>query len=79
MSWQTILAAFVGLIGLIRDFFAWKKDTDARQAGRDAADADTLRRNQDAIAEAMQAEIDADKRHKTIPGDEAFDQDFRRD
>jgi hypothetical protein len=79
VSWQTILSAVVGIVGLIRDFFAWKKDADARQAGKDSANADTLKKNQDAVADAMKAEIEADHRHKTMPGDQAFDQDFRRD
>lgn len=79
MSWQSILSAFTGIVGLIRDFFAWKKDADARQAGKDSANADTLKKNQAAVTDAMQAEIEADHRHKTMPGDEAFDPDFRRD
>lgn len=35
MSWTAIVAALANLVGLIRDFFSWKKSADDRQAGRD--------------------------------------------
>jgi hypothetical protein len=35
MSWSAILSAIAGLVGLIRDFFSWKKSTDDRKAGAD--------------------------------------------
>jgi hypothetical protein len=73
------LKAIVGVIAVIREFFAWRKSADDRQAGKDSANAETLKKNQGAVADAMKAEIEADQRHKTMPGDEAFDPDFRRD
>jgi hypothetical protein len=76
MDW---LKAILGVVAVIREFFAWRKSADDRQAGRDSASAETLKKNQDAVADAMQAQIEADRRHRTMPGDEAFDPDFRRD
>jgi hypothetical protein len=37
MSWSAIISAITGLVGLIRDFFLWKKSVDDRKAGADAA------------------------------------------
>ena len=82
MSWATIksvLAAFNGIVGLIRDFFSWKRSSDDRQAGRDAVLVDQARQKDERLKEANEAEIEADKAHKTMPGDEAFDNEFRRD
>jgi hypothetical protein len=76
---QTIISLIVGVIGLFRDFFSAKKSREDREAGRAQANAETLAKNADAVSDAMKAEIEADQRHKTMPGDEAFDPDFRRD
>lgn len=81
MTWATIksiISAVAGAIGLIRDFFHAKENADARQAGRDEANASTRAQNDARVKEANEAEIEADKAHKTMPGDEAFDTDFRR-
>lgn len=75
MTW---LQAIVAVLGAIRDFFSWKKSADDRQAGRDAAGAETLGKNAEAVTEANRAEIEAKDDHRVMPGDEAFDQDFRR-
>ena len=74
-----VVKIIVGIIAVIREFFSLKRSADDRQAGRDAERAETLGKNAEAISDAMKAEIEADQRHKTMPGDEAFDQDFRRD
>lgn len=82
MSWATIksiLAAFTTFVGIIRDFFSWKKSADDRQAGADAANNAARERNDERVKEANEAEVEADKAHKTMPGDEAFDNEFRRD
>jgi hypothetical protein len=76
MTW---LQAIVALLGVIRDFFHAKENADARQAGRDEANASTRAQNDERVKEAGEAEIEADKDHKTMPGDEAFDTEFRRD
>lgn len=73
------LAAIIALLGVIRDFFSWKRSADDRQAGRDEVAAEQARQRDKTLDEAMKAEVEADKGHKTMPGDEAFDQDFRRD
>src|SRR5262245_6016437 len=39
---STILSLASSLIGLLRDFFSWKRSADDRQAGRDAARAEAL-------------------------------------
>lgn len=83
MTWwatlQSALSAFNGFVGLIRDFFSWKKSSDDRQAGADAANNAARDRNDARVKDANEAEIEADKAHRTIPGDEAFDNEFRRD
>lgn len=73
------LSAIVGLIAIIREFFAFKKSADERQAGRNEVIADQARQKDERLKTAMEAEIEADKAHKTMPGDEAFDNEFRRD
>lgn len=76
MTW---LQAIIAALGVIRDLFAWKKSADDRQAGRDEVLADQARQKDARLKEANEAEIEADKAHKAIPGDEAFDNEFRRD
>lgn len=76
MDW---LKAVLAVIGLIRDFFSWKKSADDRQAGRDEANASARAQNDERVNDANEAEIEANKAHKTMLGDEAFDLDFRRD
>lgn len=67
MDW---LKAIVALLGAIRDFFHAKENADARQAGRDAANADTLRQQADRVAEARRIESEPDT---------GEDDGFRRD
>jgi hypothetical protein len=59
MSWSAIISAITGLVGLIRDFFLWKKSADDRKAGADAAinagraqEDQALKRTQAAMDEA---------------------------
>jgi hypothetical protein len=59
MSWTAILSAITTFVGLIRDFFSWKRSADDRQAGADAAinagrklEDDALKRTQAAMDEA---------------------------
>lgn len=73
------LAAIIALLGVIRDFFSWKRSADDRQAGRDEVAAEQARQRDKNLDDAMKAEIAADMAHKTMPGDEAFDNEFRRD
>lgn len=76
MDWiKTIWAGLQVILALLR----WKQSADDRQAGADAANASTRAQLDERLKEAMEAEVEADKRHKTMPGDEAFDTDFRRD
>ena len=79
MSLTVLINAALALVGLFRDFFSWKRSADDRQPGRDEANASTLAQNNERVKEANEAEIAADKAHKTMPGDEAFDKEFRRD
>ena len=65
MSWSSILSAITGLVGLIRDFFAWKKSADDRKAGADAAinagraqEEESLKRTQAAMDEADRKPIE---------------------
>lgn len=76
MTW---LQAIIAALGVIRDLFAWKKSADDRQAGRDEVLADQALQKDARLKEANEAEIEADKAHKAMPGDEAFDSEFRRD
>lgn len=58
--WATIkaaLAAFNGIVGLIRDFFSWKRSADDRQAGADAA-VIAGRKQEDGALDRTQAAID---------------------
>jgi hypothetical protein len=65
MSWTAIISAISGLIGLIRDFFSWKKSADDRKAGADAAivagraqEDQALKRTQAAMDEADRKPIE---------------------
>lgn len=65
MSWSAILSALTGIVGLIRDFFLWKRSADDRQAGADAAviegrkqEDSALKRTQDAMDEADRKPIE---------------------
>lgn len=79
MSFKAILEIVVGLIAIVRSWLQSSHDAAERQAGADSANASTRAQNAERVKEANEAEIEADKRHKTMPGDEAFDTDFRRD
>ncbi len=79
MTWTAIVNGILSLVGLLREFFTWKAREDAQQAGKDEANASTRAQNDARVKEANEAEIEADKAHKTMPGDEAFDNEFRRD
>lgn len=76
---MSIVALITAVLGFFRDLFAWKRSEDDRQAGRDEVIADQARQKDERLAEAMKAEVEAEKDHKTMPGDEAFDTEFRRD
>lgn len=61
----TWLKAIIVALGVIRDFFSWKRSADDRQAGADAAviegrkqEDGALQRTQDAIDEADKKPID---------------------
>jgi hypothetical protein len=65
MSWTAIISAISSLIGLIREFFSWKRSADARQAGADAANIagraledEALKRTQAAMDEADRKPIE---------------------
>ena len=76
MTWLSGVVAFIKLI------LAWLQkshDEAERKAGRDEANASTRAQNDARVKEANEAEVEADKAHKTMPGDKAFDTDFRRD
>lgn len=73
------VSAIYAVFAAIREFFAWKKSTDDRKAGRDEILVDQARQKDDRLKTAMEAEVEADKAHKAMPGDEAFDNEFRRD
>lgn len=76
--WAVIdaISAFFGFLRGLMDRIHAAQD---KQAGRDEANASTRAQNDARVKEANEAEIEADKAHKTMPGDEAFDTDFRRD
>lgn len=67
MDW---LKAIIALLGAIRYFFHAKENADARRAGRDEANASTLREGAERVAEAHRIEAEPDR-------DE--DDGFRRD
>jgi hypothetical protein len=74
------LQALSTFAGLIRDFFHWKENEDTRQAGIDAANASTQRQNAERVAEARNAEAEAERDHRMHPDDDGgLDQTFRRD
>jgi hypothetical protein len=60
VSWTAILNAFIGLVGLIRDFFSWKRSADDRQAGADAAINAGRKQEDDALARTQAAIDEAD-------------------
>lgn len=65
MSWlniKAILAAFNGLVGLIRDFFSWKRSADDRKAGGDAAIVEGRKQEDDALQRTLDAINEADKK-----------------
>lgn len=77
MTW---LQAIVALLGVIRDFFHAKENADARQAGRDQANASTQKQNADRVAEAREVEEQAERDHRFNPDDDSgLDRTFRRD
>jgi hypothetical protein len=57
VTWTAILSAISGLVGLIRDFLAFKKTADDRQAGADSA-AVAGRKEEDTDLDRTQAAID---------------------
>jgi len=76
---MTLIKAIFAFLAVIREIFALKRSADDRQAGRDEVMADQARQKDARLDDAMRAEVEADKAHKTMPGDEAFDTSFRRD
>jgi hypothetical protein len=59
MTW---LQAIVALLGVIRDFFSWKRSADDRQAGRDAAVIAGQKQEDDALARTRAAIDESDKK-----------------
>lgn len=57
MSWAAIVSGFFSLVGLIHDFFSWKRSSDDRQAGSDAAVIAGRKEEDEALART-QAAID---------------------
>lgn len=55
MSWSSILSLVVGVVGLVRDFFSWKRSADDRQAGAAQAKADGLEQESDALKKTQAA------------------------
>lgn len=74
-----ILSAISAVFGFLRKLAELVGFAQAKQSGRDEVIADQARQKDERLKDAMEAEIEADKAHKTIPGDEAFDNEFRRD
>ena len=73
------LQAVTTFLGVIRDFFAWKRSADDRAAGRAEANADTQRQNAERVAQANDAAALGNADHIAKPDDDsAFDQEFRR-
>lgn len=62
MSWTAILSALTTFAGLIRDFFAWKRSADDRQAGADAAIVEGRKQEDAALARTQDAIDEADKK-----------------
>jgi hypothetical protein len=79
VSITAIIKGVLAFIALVRLWLQRSHDADERQAGADAANASTRAQNDERVKEANEAEIEGDRAHKTMPGDEAFDKDFRRD
>lgn len=75
----SILSIISSVLSLLRTLANWIEGAKQREEGRNEANAETLRKNSAQVDAAMKAEVEADKGHKTMPGDEAFDNDFRRD
>lgn len=72
------LKFLVGIIAIVRAWLDRRQSADDRAAGRAEANAETLGKNADAVRQANEAEIEAQREHATAPGDDAFDQEFRR-
>lgn len=62
MSWTAILSALATFAGLIRDFFSWKRSSDDRQAGADAAVIEGRKQEDDALDRTQAAMDEADKK-----------------
>lgn len=62
MSWTAILSAITGLVGLIRDFFSWKRSADDRKAGADAAVIEGRKQEHEALKRTQAAMDEADKK-----------------
>jgi hypothetical protein len=58
-AWLTAIYAF---LGVIRDFFSWKKSRDDRQAGEDAAVIEGHKQEDDALTGTQAAIDEADKK-----------------
>lgn len=75
----TITKIVLAVVSILRGLMDYLRSAQDRQAGRDEVIADQARQKDERLAEAMKAEVEAEKDHKTMPGDEAFDTEFRRD
>lgn len=80
-GWGTILSIFSNALALFRKVAEIISTSIAKKAGRDEANADTLRQNAERTAEAKKVGDEADRIHRENPDDDdkAFDTSFRRD
>ena len=80
-GWGTILSLFSNALALFRKVAEIIATSIAKQAGRDEANADTLRQNAERTAKADEIGREADRIHRenSDNDDKAFDTSFRRD
>jgi uncharacterized membrane protein len=79
-SLKTILALISNVLGFFRELMSNIAAERNKQAGRDEANADTLRQNAERVAEGKKAEEEAERIHRERgDSDSAFDTSFRRD
>ena len=76
-SWVTLFLKVIGFLRGLLDSFRSEMD---KQAGRDGANAEALRRNAERRAEGDKVEAEAEAAHRANPNsDDGFDTSFRRD
>lgn len=80
LSWQAILSILSNGLAFLRKIAEIISTAAAKKAGRDEANAETLRQNAERTAKAKQVEEETVKEHLKKPNnDSAFDTSFRRD